>query len=76
MEETYNVASKRSSKKEQDVKRHQRKILSHTILQPGDKALVHNLPGMGRTGKMRSYCEPEIHRAIENNKYLLVVYKI
>ena len=48
MEAAYNVASKRPSrKKEQDVKRHQRKILSHAILQPGDRVLMLNLLEIG-----------------------------
>lgn len=49
-----NIAVKRSSSgKEQHKKRSQRKIPSHTILQPGDKLLlVRALSRTGRTGTM------------------------
>ena len=56
MEEAYNIAAERlSSRKEQDVKRLQKKIPSHTILQPGDRVLVRNLSERGGTGKIHSY---------------------
>ena len=55
MEEAYIVAERSSRRKEQDVKRRQRKIPSHTKLQPGDRVLVRNLLERGGTGKIRSY---------------------
>ena len=77
MEEAYNVAAERSSRrKEQDVKRRQRKIPSHTILQPGDRVSVCNLSERGGTGKIRSYWQPEIHKVFEGMGDLPVTYKI
>ena len=56
MEEACKIAAERPSRrKEQDVKRRQRKIPSYTILQPGNRVLVHNLSERGGTGKICSY---------------------
>ena len=77
MEEAYNIATERSSRrKEEDVKRRQRKIPSHTILQPGDRVLVRNFSESGGTGKIRPYWQPEIQRVIEGMGDLPVTYKI
>ena len=50
MEEAYLVAERSLRRKEQDVKRRQRKIPSHITLQPGDRVLER-----GGTDKIHSY---------------------
>ena len=77
MEEACKIAAERLyRRKEQDVKRRQRKIPSHTILQPGDRVSVCNLSERGGTGKIRSYWQPEIHKVFEGMGDLPVTYKI
>ena len=74
MREAYDLAAKRSQWSEIQNKSNYDKIARSTVLQPGDRVLVHNLSERGGPGKLKSFWEKEIHRVVKQISGDIPVY--
>ena len=67
MEEACRIAFEKANKSTTHGRQQHDKYARSSVLQPGDRVLVHNLSPRGGPGKLRSYWETDIHQVVQRN---------
>ena len=76
MHEAYQLAGRKAKERGDKAKTHHDRWVRSSVLQPGDRVLVRNLSERGSPGKLRSYCEKDIHVVVRRKSTESPVYKV
>ena len=76
MHEAYTKASTAAKINKQRGKKHYDSKVRSSVLEPGDRVLVHNLSPTGGPGKLRSFWEEEVHVVVSRKGPDSPVYEV